>query len=111
MDAQKVDMYLMTNSKYFESHQIQLMRDRMLQMDDNKFIVFSSLEFKDPTMILVVSIFVGHLGIDRFILGDVGVGLAKLFTCGGFGIWTIVDWFMIMRRTREVNFDKFIKVL
>jgi TM2 domain-containing membrane protein YozV len=48
----------------------------------------------------------GHFGIDRFLLGDTGLGVAKLLTCGGLGIWTIIDWFMIMGRTREVNFEK-----
>jgi hypothetical protein len=35
-----------------------------------------------------------------------GLGVAKLLTCGGLGIWTIVDWFLIMERTKEVNFEK-----
>jgi TM2 domain-containing membrane protein YozV len=104
MDAQKVDMYLMTNAKYFESHQIPYLRDKLLAMDDSKYIVLHSLNLKDPTMILIISILIGGLGIDRFIIGDVGLGVGKLLTCGGLGIWTIVDWFLIMGRTREVNF-------
>lgn len=104
MDAQKVDMYLMTNAKYFESHQIPYLRDKLLAMDDSKYIVLHSLNLKDPTMILIISILIGGLGIDRFIIGDVGLGIGKLLTCGGLGIWTIVDWFLIMGRTREVNF-------
>jgi TM2 domain-containing membrane protein YozV len=104
MDAQKVDMYLMTNAKYFESHQIPYLRDKLLAMDDSKYVVLHSLNLKDPTMILIISILIGGLGIDRFIIGDVGLGVGKLLTCGGLGIWTIVDWFLIMGRTREVNF-------
>lgn len=104
MDTQKVDMYLLTNAKYFESHQIPFLREKLIAMDDSKFIVLHSLNLKDPTLILVISILIGGLGIDRFIIGDVGLGVAKLLTCGGLGIWTIVDWFLIMGRTREVNF-------
>ncbi len=105
MEAQKVDMYLLTNAKYFESQHIPYLRDKLLAMDDSKYIVLHSLNLKDPTLILVLSILVGYLGIDRFLIGDVGLGVGKLLTCGGFGIWQIVDWFLIMGRTREVNFN------
>ena len=62
-----------------------------------------TIQFKDPTTSLLISIFAGHLGIDRFYIGDVGMGVGKLLTCGGLGIWTIVDWFLIMDATRDKN--------
>jgi len=65
-----------------------------------------SIELKDPTVSLIVSILVGTWGIDRFIIGDTGLGVAKLLTCGGLGIWTIVDWFLIMDLTRQKNMQK-----
>lgn len=111
MEAQKVDMFLMTNAKYFESHQISYIRERLLQLDDSKFINIQAANLKDPTISLIVSIIGGNLGIDRFIIGDVGLGVAKLLTCGGFGIWMIVDWFLIMGRTREVNIEKMQQVM
>ena len=55
---------------------------------------------------LIISILGGHFGVDRFILGDMGLGVVKLLTCGGLGIWTVIDWFLIMGRTREDNFEK-----
>lgn len=106
MDTQKVDMFLMTNSKYFEPHQIGFIRDQMLRSDDNKSMQIYATPFKDPTTLLIVSLLGGHLGIDRFLLGETGLGIAKLLTCGGLGIWTIVDWFLIMGRAREVNMQK-----
>ena len=111
MDAQKVDMFIMSNGKFFEAGQVLQIRERLLQVDDAKWSLLSSLQFKDPTTILIISIFAGGLGIDRFMIGDTGLGVGKLLTCGGFGIWTIVDWFMIMPAARQKNFEKLQMVL
>lgn len=111
MDAQKVDMYLMSNGKFFESHQIPAIRERLLAADESKFVALQSLNLKDPTIAIIISLLAGSLGIDRFYLGDTGLGIGKLLTCGGFGIWAIVDWFLIMGRAREVNMEKLQAIL
>jgi TM2 domain-containing membrane protein YozV len=111
MDSQKVDMFIMANGKFFESHELAGIRDRLLALDDSKWAVVQTMQFKDPTTSLIVSLLGGNLGIDRFIIGDTGLGIGKLITCGGFGIWTIVDWFMIMGATREKNMQKIQGVL
>ena len=103
MDAQKVDMFLMTNGKFFESHHLNSVRESLLQMSDDKWPLVQTLQFKDPTTSLIVSLLGGSLGIDRFLLGDTGLGIGKLLTCGGLGIWAIIDWFLIMGATREKN--------
>ena len=111
MDAQKVDLFIMTNSKFFESHQVGLIRDKLLQADESKWGYLQTLQFKDPTTSLIVSLLGGSLGIGRFLIGDTGMGVGKLLTCGGFGIWTIIDWFLIMGVTREKNIAKLQQVL
>lgn len=107
MDAQKVDMFMMTNAKFFESHQIYNIRNILLELDESKWMYVSTLQFKDPTTSLIVSLFAGTLGIDRFLIGDTGLGIGKLLTCGGLGIWAIVDYFLIMGATREKNLENF----
>ena len=109
MDAQKVDMYLMANAKFFPNEKIPMLKEHLTRLDESRFTMLISLNMKDPTVILVVSLLVGHFGIDRFMLGQTGLGIAKLLTCGGLGIWTIVDWFLVMQRAREMNFENLIR--
>ena len=110
MDVQKVDMFLMTNAKYFEGHQINAVRDKLLALDESRAMLIHTISFKDPTTTLIVSILAGVYGIDRFMLGDTGLGVGKLLTCGGLGIWAIVDWFNIQSRAREINFQKVMSI-
>ena len=106
-----MDMYIATNAKHFESHQIPYLRDRLLALDDNMFIMIQSANLKDPSTALIISIFGGSYGIDRFYIGDTGLGVAKLLTLGGCGIWTIVDWFTIQSNTKKKNLENVQKFL
>lgn len=106
MDTQKLDMFIMTNQKFFPSEKIMYLKERLRDIDDEKFSLISTLELKDPTTILLVSIFLGTLGIDRFMIGDTGMGILKLLTGGLCGILTIIDWFTISNKTKELNFNK-----
>jgi TM2 domain-containing membrane protein YozV len=45
---------------------------------------------------LLLSIFLGEFGIDRFYLGKIGTGILKLITFGGFGIWWAIDIILII---------------
>lgn len=105
MDQQKVDMFVMTNQKYFPAEKIMYLKDKLKSMDEEKFSLVSTIELKDPTTVLLVSIFLGSLGIDRFMIGDTGIGILKLLTLGVCGILTIVDWFTISKKTKDLNFN------
>ncbi len=53
---------------------------------------------------LLLSIFLGSLGVDRFYLGSIGLGILKLITAGGCGIWYIIDIILIATgKVRDAN--------
>jgi hypothetical protein len=111
MEQQKVDMFMMMNNKYLPESQILFIRERLLAADDSKEGLLHAIQFKDPMIALVLSLLTGQLGVDRFFIGDTGLGIGKLITCGGLGIWTIIDWFLIMNATREKNFECLLTIL
>lgn len=50
---------------------------------------------------LLLSILVGSLGVDRMYIGQVGLGILKLLTCGGFGVWYLID--IVLFATNKVT--------
>jgi hypothetical protein len=60
---------------------------------------------KNPVVLFGFNYWLGFLGIDRFLVGDVVAGILKLLTLGGFGIWVIVDYFLIGGRARDKNIE------
>ena len=51
---------------------------------------------KDWIITLILSIVVGGFGIDRFYSGSILLGVLKLFTLGGLGLWWLIDLIMLV---------------
>ncbi len=58
---------------------------------------------------LLLSIFVGTLGVDRFYMGLVGTGILKLLTGGGCGIWWLIDVILIATNNLKDGDGKYLK--
>ena len=110
MEQQKIDMFIQTNGQNYPEAKLPFLREALAKLDENKWAAIQTLQPKNPTTMLIISLFLGYLGIDRFMLGQVGLGVLKLLTAGGFGIWTIIDWCTAMKRTRQYNYEEFIRM-
>lgn len=73
-------------------------------MTDDQLLALQATEFRDPTMIFLLSLFL--CGVDRILIGDIGIGVLKILTAGGCGIWWLVDLFYITDATRQYNLNK-----
>jgi len=51
---------------------------------------------KSQTVALILCFFIGVLGIHRFYLGHIGIGIIQLLTAGCCGVWTLIDFILIL---------------
>ena len=106
-----IDQWLAANNKFFPSEKIPYIRECLMRVPEQQMGGLYALSFKDPTMMLIVSILVGEFGVDRFMLGDTGLGVLKLLTFGGCLVWWIIDIFLVQNKTRDMNFDALMQAL
>ena len=87
-------------------------KSKLAEVPDEKADEILCEQLHNPTHMLLFSIFLGGLGIDRFVLGDTGLGIAKLlFGWATCGIWPIIDIFITHNKAKEKNFNKLMMLL
>jgi TM2 domain-containing membrane protein YozV len=50
-----------------------------------------SSEYQRQLTILTISFLAGYFGLDRFYRGEIALGVIKMITCGGLGVWYLID--------------------
>ena len=89
----------------------QMMMKGLTEQQKMLFMSQFDSEKKDPNTILILSVLFGYLGVDRFMLGDMGMGLLKLLTGGCCGILWLIDIFTIKGKAQEYNRKKAVEIL
>ncbi|MEU3643573.1 NINE protein [Lentzea sp. NPDC034063] len=59
---------------------------------------YTGVPYSDKSKIAagLLQLFLGNFGIGRFYMGDTGIAVAQLLTCGGCGIWSLIDGVLIL---------------
>ncbi len=106
MDIGEANQLLALYGNRLPIESMEMIRKKLVEMDYS-IASIRMAQFKDPTMAIILSVLVGSLGVDRFYIGDVGLGVGKLLTCGGAYIWWLIDIFMIQDATKRKNMEMF----
>lgn len=103
MEQQEVDRLLLQYASKYPPEMIPHVRQMLQQLDaDSAYIRLA--QTKDPMIAILLSVLLGCYGVDRFYAGDILLGALKLITCGGCGIWWLIDIFLIMNVIKQKNY-------
>ena len=98
--------FLIKHKSYFHEFDLDLLKSDLKKLSPEELKLFMNTNFINPNVNFAVSILTNVLGVDRFVIGQTDIGLLKLLTAGGLGVWAIIDWFQIKELTQQYNFNK-----
>lgn len=99
-----VNSFLSTYRNYFRTNDVTRFMEELKELDSEELLIaVSTVKLKNPTEGLLLAIFTGYLGFDRFFMDDIGYGIVKFFTCGLFGFGYVLDIFLIPISARRNN--------
>jgi len=103
MKQELVQQFLMNNGECFDTLQVPQIQKQLEEIPDEKSGIVLGVSLQKPTVILIIAIL---LGWDRFFLGEIGLGVVKIITCYGCGVWWLIDIFSAKKRTYAYNMKK-----
>lgn len=108
MDNDKVKNYTLLFASKLPITSITTIKSQLVNMSEEEANIKFAM-MKDTTAAIIISVLVGYYGIDRMYIGDITLGILKLLTCGGMGIWWIIDLFLIIDATKQKNLKIFLE--
>lgn len=109
------------------SESVMMVQQSLEKVPDENSGSLGMIALKNPIIGLILGIFFGYLGVDRFYKGDIFLGLAKLFTCiVGFVtifiligyfilfvlvIWEFIDYFLVWMGIKKDNLNKIMQAI
>lgn len=106
------ETFLAANLDKFPADQMPLLKQKLNEIDEDQNDFVYSTNLKNPQTALILSIFLGGFGVDRFYIGDTMLGILKLFFSWiTFGLWTIIDMFLIQKACRKNNLENIQRII
>ncbi len=96
---------------YVSNYHLETILSYLKTEKDEKLLLIETISLRQPIFCFFLSLFFGILGVDRFAVRDIGLGVLKLLTHGGLLIWAFVDLFLIAGRAKEKNYADIIKII
>jgi TM2 domain-containing membrane protein YozV len=112
MDSAKKSILLALWQDKLTNEQLLAVSSLLNEVSDSKLEALQLIPLKNPLLTFLLSLFLGGIAVDRFYIGDVGLGILKLlFGWMTFGIWWLLDLYFAQRKAKDVNFNTIVKIL
>ena len=108
MEQNQVNMWLSMNAKNFRQQDLDFIKNRLEAMPDDSVVYLQSASYKKPSTIFLIAFLFGW---ERFLLGSTGLGILKIMTGYGCGIWWLIDVITAKSRAKKYNLKQFQKAI
>ena len=107
MRPDRADQLFFQFKESVPSDRTAMLADMLHRADDRCYGELCATSMHNPLIIVLISVFLGGLGVDRFMLGDIGMGVAKLLLGWlTLGIWPLIDIYFCYKRALDLNMQK-----
>lgn len=116
--------YLMANMHALPTDKVPFLQKELEELDEKDFNTLLMVDLKNPVTALILALFLGEFGADRFYIKQKELGIAKLiltlfgiltliifigfFILAGMWVWKIVDCCLIMGACKESNYERLV---
>ncbi len=104
MQQNQVNMWLSMNAENFRQQDLFFVKNTLESMPDDCIMYLSGASFQKPSTIFIIAFF---LGWERFFIGSIGLGILKIITIYGLGIWWLIDVITANSRAKKYNLKQF----